>query len=74
MSDVVSAAISHAAANLSANKQTRWAVTFVNNETRTGTLQPLGNGNYAIHGKPSIYFFPAVQVAYLTVSADQSQY
>lgn len=71
MTDIVNAAITNGNVNFQTNQNTKWSITFANNEGRKGRLLPLGNGNYLLQGERP-YYFSASQVIYMTISGDQS--
>lgn len=71
MSDVVSSAITNSAVNFQTTANTRWTITFTNNEVRKGQLTSLGGGSYLLQGQRP-HYFSAAQVVYMTMSGDQS--
>lgn len=71
MTDLVTAAIANGKVNFEADKNTKWTITFANNESRKGTLVSLGSGNYLLVNKRP-YYFSAAQVIYMTIAEDQS--
>jgi hypothetical protein len=67
MTNVVSTAITNGTINYQTSPQTKWLVTFTNNESRKGTLLDLGGGTFLLEGS-NPYYFSADQVVYLTPS------
>lgn len=74
MRDVISTAILNSQIQRGTNGQTRWEVTFVNNETWVGPIEKLGETYVLYDDRASIYFC-ANQVIYLTVAlSDQNRH
>ena len=70
MRDVISIAINSGQTRHSTNGQTRWKVTFVNNETWVGPIEKLGNA-YVIYDDEAPIYFSADQVIYLTMTSSE---
>lgn len=67
MSDIVEAALEQREERIG-HGQVQWTVNFVNGETRGGTIGILGDGNYALIGINTIYYFAADKVAFMSVA------
>jgi hypothetical protein len=67
MRDLISTAILDSQVHGHANGQTRWQLTFVNNETWTGAIERLGSV-YVLHGDNASIYFCASQVIYLMIA------
>jgi len=49
-----------------ATEQSRWEVTFVTNETRSGIIELLGHGAYKLkHSTATCYYFNSDKVVYM---------
>jgi hypothetical protein len=64
MSDIVEAALSNQETK-PGHGELNWHVTFVSNETRTGTIGFLGDSNYVLQKGDKVLFFNASKVVYL---------
>ena len=71
MRDVISTAILNSQVQHATNGETRWAVTFVNNETWVGPIEKLGTV-YVIYDDRAPIYFSAEQVIYLTVALNEA--
>jgi len=71
MRDVISTAILDSQVQHATNGETRWAVTFVNNETWTGPIEKLGTV-YVIYDDRTPVYFSADQVIYLTIALNEA--
>lgn len=70
MRDVISTAIFNSQVQHATNGQTRWAVTFVNNETWVGSIEKLGAVYVIYDDRAPVYFSPD-QVIYLTIALNE---
>ena len=70
MRDLISTAILNSQVHGRANGQTRWHVTFVNNETWTGSIEKLGPA-YVLYGDQAAIYFCASQVIYLMIATTE---
>lgn len=64
MSDIVEHALSQRE-DRPGHMQVTWSITFVNNETRSGKIGMLGEGNYALEKGDRVYFFNSDKVVYM---------
>jgi hypothetical protein len=71
MRDVISTAILNSQVQHATNGETRWAVTFVNNETWVGPIEKLGTV-YVIYDDRAPLYFSADQVIYLTLALHEA--
>ncbi|MYM31498.1 hypothetical protein GTP58_24495 [Duganella sp. CY15W] len=63
MTNIVRAAREHSDANPGSNESTVWNVTFLDGETRSGTVKNIGSDHYVIEGtKSAPIFFAADKV------------
>ncbi|KQQ93639.1 hypothetical protein [Massilia sp. Leaf139] len=72
MVDIVTAATIHGSQNFDTNGNTKWTITFTNNESRKGQVVSLGNGTFMLNGDQRVYYFSAEQVVYMTISDVQA--
>ena len=70
MRDVISTAILNSQVHHATNGETRWAVTFVNNETWVGPIEKLGTV-YVVYDDRAPIYFSADQVIYLTIALNE---
>jgi hypothetical protein len=71
MRDVISTAILDSQVHHATSGETRWAVTFVNNETWVGPIEKLGTV-YVIYDDRAPIYFSAEQVIYLTIALNET--
>jgi len=64
MSDVVGQAIANQE-DRPGHGELTWSVTFINNETKSGTIGIVGDGTYALEKGERVWFFTADKVIYL---------
>ena len=70
MRDVISTAILNSQVQHATTGETRWAVTFVNNETWVGPIEKLGSV-YVIYDDRTPIYFSADQVIYLRIAVNE---
>lgn len=66
MSTFLFALLDHAHQHLNTSSETRWAVTFVNNETRFGQITEIRNGTCLLRDEiGDAYYFDTRNVLYM---------
>lgn len=61
MTDIITAAFTHEVQE-GRDPDVKWTVVFVDNESRSGKLVDLGQGNYALNKEGTVYYFSADKV------------